>query len=376
MLKRIHLTDFKSFVDEEIDLAPLTLLVGANASGKSNFLDALWLLHGLALNLSLGEVLDGEEPSRRNGEPWPGLRGGSTEASRLGKSGFEIESTWGRLGNLPAGGRDVIHRIRCQTSPKPRVVAEYFDFEDRGSSRDRAAGGSPFSVLHQLHSGPEGHVQETALALRTMHLLTIRPERMRDYGHIKRPRLGPDGTNFSGALYHLCEDPGERQDLVDWLTEMLAPEVAGIDFVKVEELGDVMAMFVENGQRVSARSLSDGTLRFLGLLLSLRTAERGSTILIEEIGSGLHPARIHVLMELLADVTRESELQIIATTHAPAILQSLDNEALRHVVVFGRTDDQQTTLIRRLGDLPHFNDVVKRKDIGELFATGWLEMAL
>ncbi len=44
MLKRIHLVDFKSFVGEEVELAPLTMLEGANGSGKSNFLDALWFL--------------------------------------------------------------------------------------------------------------------------------------------------------------------------------------------------------------------------------------------------------------------------------------------------------------------------------------------
>ena len=49
MLKQIRIIDFKSFADEEVALAPLTLLVGANASGKSNFLDALWFLHGLPL---------------------------------------------------------------------------------------------------------------------------------------------------------------------------------------------------------------------------------------------------------------------------------------------------------------------------------------
>jgi AAA15 family ATPase/GTPase len=43
MLKRIRLIDFKSFVDEEVEVAPLTLLVGANASGKSNFLESLSL---------------------------------------------------------------------------------------------------------------------------------------------------------------------------------------------------------------------------------------------------------------------------------------------------------------------------------------------
>jgi ABC-type branched-subunit amino acid transport system ATPase component len=353
MLKQIRLIDFKSFADEQVELAPLTLLVGANASGKSNFLDAVWFLHGLALGLEIGEILaDPEDLVHRNGEHWPGLRGGSKEASRLGTAQFEIRTTW------KEGETDVQHQIVCQTLPSLLI---------------RESDGPVGGPLRPLLFGPV----HAATLLADIHQIAIRPEQMRGYGKLKRPHLAADGTNFSGALHSLCVEPEEQETLVDWLTELLAPEIIDIDFIKVEELGDVMAVFVEkDGTRVSARSLSDGTLRFLGLLLSLRQADHGSTFLIEEIDSGLHPARIRVLMELLRQVTRERGLQIIATTHDPACLEYLDDEALRGVIVFGRVPEHQGTIMRRLGDLPHFNDVVKRQGISELFTTGWLEMAL
>src|SRR5262245_18065296 len=50
MLKRIELTNFKSFARQGVELAPFTLLVGPNASGKSNLLDALRFLQGTALD--------------------------------------------------------------------------------------------------------------------------------------------------------------------------------------------------------------------------------------------------------------------------------------------------------------------------------------
>jgi predicted ATPase len=200
---------------------------------------------------------------------------------------------------------------------------------------------------------------------------------MRGYGQMKRPQLAPDGSNFSGALAHLCESSEEKQAIVDWLTELLAPEIADIDFVGVKELGDVMAILVEkDGKRVPARGLSDGTLRFLGLLLALRTAEPGSLFLIEDIDSGLHPARVHVLVEFLEALVRERDVQVIATTHAPVVLQALSRETLLSAVVFGRVPGHEGTLMRRLGDLPHFEEALARKGIDELFATGWLEMAL
>lgn len=375
MLKRIRLIDVKSFVDEEVELAPLTLLVGANASGKSNFLDALWFLHGLTFGLDLDEVLDGEEPAHRNGEPWPGLRGGSKEASRLGATQFEIKTLWEGLWENPEADPDIRHEIACRTQPTALVVSESCGTGDPAPILVSEGSASALGRLGSESGGPILVLATRGLGL--FHLFAIRPERMRGYGQLERPHLAADGSNFSGALHHLCAQPEEKDTLVDWLTELLAPEIVDIDFIEVEELGDVMAMFVEkDGTRVSTRSLSDGTLRFLGLLLSLRLAARGSTFLIEEIDSGLHPARIHVLMDFLRQVSRERQLQIIATTHNPTCLEFLDEQALRSAIVFGRVPEHEGTILRRLGDLPYFDDVVKRQCISDLFTTGWLEMAL
>src|SRR5262249_51532348 len=80
----------------------------------------------------------------------------------------------------------------------------------------------------------------------------INPVRMRGYGKTNRAEMDFNGGNFSGALWTLCRDPEQKRSLVDWLTEVLAPEIADLDFVHVEELGDVMAMLVErDGKRVS-----------------------------------------------------------------------------------------------------------------------------
>ena len=81
-------------------------------------------------------------------------------------------------------------------------------------------------------------------------------------------------------------------------------------------------------------------------------------------------------MEYLEAVTRERDLQIIATTHSPVVLEWLSEEALQRAIVFGRIPEREGTVMRCLGDLPHFGEIVKRKGIDELFTTGWLEMAL
>lgn len=356
MLKKIRLTDFKSFVDEEVELAPLTLLVGANASGKSNLFDAIRFLQGTAFDLSLGEVLDGEK--RSGPDAWPGIRGRTEEAARVGRTYFTLRSHWLISEDWPEP-IELVHRMRCRTLPFRILEQEDVKAPHSSEALDRE------SLMVYL--------KETLLQVR---FLDVTPSAMRGYGRRGYP-LGDDGGNLSGLLADLCKNPVEKQSVVDWLAELCAPELEGIDFIEVKELGDVMAVLVEKGgRRISIRSASDGTLHFLGTLLALRTAEPGSVILIEEIETGLHPTRIRLLVEYLEAVTRERGIQIIATTHSPVVLEWLSDESLRNTIVFGRVPDHEGTLMRRLGDLPHFDEVVRRKGIEELFTTGWLEMAL
>jgi AAA domain, putative AbiEii toxin, Type IV TA system len=213
-------------------------------------------------------------------------------------------------------------------------------------------------------------------AFEDIHFLAIEPAQMRGYGRTRAP-LGSGGKNLSGVLADLCSDEDRKQGLVEWLAELCAPELTDIEIIRVEPLGDVMAMLVEKGgRRISARSLSDGTLYFLGMLLALHTAEPRSVLLIEEIATGLHPARIRLLIESLQAAHRERGIQVIATTHAPAVLQWLDEETLGNTVLFARVPERAGTVARRLRDLPGFYDVVRTAGIEEMFTTRWLEMAL
>jgi hypothetical protein len=420
MLKRLQLTDFKSFVDEAVEIAPLTVLVGANASGKSNFLDAIQFLKGTNFDLSLAEVLNGEEQAKP--DAWPGIRGRAPEAARVGTSIFTITSAWissstptshlaKEMLDLETAQIEFSHKISCRTEPHPRLEAEsLFDVNGRAlfSTGGIKSGNRievPWKIPHPLGGetptlvdtdrsvlwevlGSRGPLSPQIPAdvvfysllmsevLNWVDVLNIRPEEMRSYGR-RGAVLGPEGKNVSGVLAEATEKPDDKRSLVEWLSRLCAPELIDIDFIEVKELGDVMTMFVEKGgKRISVRSLSDGTLRFLGTLLALRLAPPGTVLLIEDIEIGLHPTRIRLLVEYLEAVVRERGVQIIATTHSPVVLQWLSEEFLRSTLIFGRVPENEGTIVRRLGDLPHFEQVAQRTGIEELFTTGWLEMAI
>lgn len=391
MLKRIRLKDFKSFVDEEVEVAPLTLLVGANASGKSNFLDAMRFLKGIAFDLSLGDVLNGETKSRP--DAWPGIRGRAEETARYGTEGFTLDSSWSIRGPinpeapLKEGSHlEIQHSIACRVSPALRLENERLSAggSEIWASRQPAVsrnGGArsvigDYDLRRSLEAAGRDAIQSLGDVLRASQFPNINPAEMRGFGLRDAP-LGPEGKNVSGVLAKICEDEDAKYSLVTWLNELSASEIEDLEFREFPDLGDVMTVFVEKGgKRISIRSISDGTLHFLGTLLTLRTAEPGSLILIEEIESGLHPTRIRLLVEYLEAVTRELDVQIIATTHSPVLLQWLGDDALRNSIVFGRVPHHEGTVMRRLGDLPYFNEVVQREGIDEMFTIGWLEMAL
>ncbi len=411
MLKALRLRDFKSFVDETVELSPLTVLVGANASGKSNLLDALRFVQGAALDMSLADVLGGRWEGGRL--TWPGLRGGVADVVRRGASRFGVETTWA------IDGEAVTHTIECDTGAHGRVSGVLLSREsltssavpgylfdtsagalgnrsgrDEGSSirvalKRTGQGRSPTqvhsatrSVLQQVKTDPPvaadvPRVRDLLLdALRGAYFLDITPSRMRGFAAQHTTELGLAGENVSALAWRLCQDPDAKADLVDWLSELCAPELVDIDFAKTD-LDDVMLVLVEQGgRRIAARSLSDGTLRFLGQLIALRTARRGSLLLVEEIENGLHPTRAHLLVEAMEAATSARDIQIIATTHSPLVLNALSPSALRRAVLVARPPGSDGTVLRRLGDLQDFDAVCARRGVDRMIASGWLERAL
>ncbi len=81
MFTSLRLERFKNFKDAELKLGPFTVLIGANASGKSNIRDAFRFLHGIARGYSLAEII-GEKYGEGGERVWTGIRG-ELQRSRL-----------------------------------------------------------------------------------------------------------------------------------------------------------------------------------------------------------------------------------------------------------------------------------------------------
>jgi predicted ATPase len=144
MFTSLRLERFKNFKDAELKLGPFTVLIGANASGKSNIRDAFRFLHGISRGYSLADII-GEKYGEGGDRVWTGIRGGTPEIAFAGASSFALAAE--NLLLLPSNGlppitkstecekRELDYRIEIRVDHKrsiPLVARERF--------RDKRAG--------------------------------------------------------------------------------------------------------------------------------------------------------------------------------------------------------------------------------------------
>ena len=132
-----------------------------------------------------------------------------------------------------------------------------------------------------------------------------------------------------------------------------------------------------NGVRVSANCASDGTLRFLAMLAALLGQDLLPYIyFFEEIENGLHASRLHLLIQLIEQVTSGGTKQVIATTHSPDLLSLVRDSTFESTSVVCCLEDANEAVIRPLAELPNARELRKTQGLGRLLAGGWMETAL
>ena len=87
MITSLRLKDFKNFADETLRVGPFTVIVGANASGKSNIRDAFRFLHGVGRGYTLAEIIGGKYGAGGQVE-WEQIRGATSEIIRFHEPAF------------------------------------------------------------------------------------------------------------------------------------------------------------------------------------------------------------------------------------------------------------------------------------------------
>ena len=436
VIDRIVIENFKSLRKVDLSLGRLNLFIGTNASGKSNFLDALRVLQGIGNGFTISEILDGKARSATS-EVWDGVRGGSDGAcfAGIGQAGGSAASagagidqvvTVGAHGNLrdavapaweflmafsPAAGRvsgerlsvgtgvydsDCDHamnvyqprgrpeiEVRCH----PKEAGDPFvgRFERARPVLGQIAGGSlwdtvSISTLTRMDDvkWQTDCASRVAASLASAQSLDPMPARLRSYADDPRARrMGEHGENFAALVDWLCQNEETRQAYLSWLQELRPEEVSQVGVLR-GAVSEPLFMLREGDRELPAPVLSDGTLRFAALAAAFFQPDMPQIMTIEDVENGVHPSRLRLILELLRSQAERTRTQVFATTHSPLLLAWLQEEEYETTFFCRRDERTGESEIRPLSKVPHLVDIVRKpgQHLSDLFAEGWLEAAL
>ena len=303
MLKSIAIAGFKSFgARVEVRLRPLNVLIGANGSGKSNFLSVFSLLQAYSIDRIDNHVAQA---------------GGADRVLHFG-------SRQTKDARLTVDFSDGYHfTLILNPTVTDRLATSYV------SSGRKVEWG-------QLNSWKLYHFHDTGFHSPMKKTSNLHDNRF----------LRPDGSNLASFLYLLRERHEDAYRLIRNTIRQVAPFFD--DFVLEPVALNPDTILLEWRHRNSdayfnAASLSDGTLRFMALAAMLLQPKelRPGIVLLDEPELGLHPFAITILASMLRFASRKT--QVVLATQSPTLLDHFEPE---DVLVAERVDGQ--TRLNRL----------------------------
>lgn len=405
-VKRLSASNFKSFTSLEIDFSGFTVIIGANAAGKSNIISVFRMLHDIAaFGLEDAVSLQGGAEYLRNlsvnhaatltitvqfdavtdpvGLFLPRADGGEVSAScdelaytlelsfETAGDGFSVlnENLSGRCtyeGDL-SGSISVMREggtVGCRVAPESLASA----FRVPGV-------GQPLAARRSILEFPAAIPVLSPLVWRCCEFFSqvavfdFDPRLLKRAAVITgRTRLDTDGSNLAVVLKQMLSDPQARKRILRLLSE-LAPFVEDL---KVQKIADT-TIFSAVQERYSgdvlipAALMSDGTINITALVLALYYDDR-PLVIFEEPGRNLHPYLISKLTDMMLEAPRHLGKQIIVTTHNPEFVKYAGME---HLALIER-DSAGGSRVRRPSEKQELAVFLEHLGIEELYVQNLL----
>lgn len=332
MISQVRFENFKALQDVVIDLERLTVLVGANATGKTSVLEGLDLLTRLATHQHL-------EDTKVHGRFARVLAGRHAP---------------GRLRTLGAAG-EVAVSITGEVAAAFRV--EPGALEDAAATHYTIVSGEQVGTSPRLSSPPFHEVFKRleATGIGKAVRLRLDPSRLGAASYVdnEHPHVEPDGHGLASVL---ALARGEQADVIARIESDLrrivprarkvhtsfariqrnVVEVVTINGKSIEQevertyTGQRFSLEIDGVGSVPADMLSEGTLLVLGLLTVLHTTPGLRLLLLDDLDRGLHPnAQRDVVHSLRAVLAENPQLQIVCSTHSPYALDGFEPSEVR-----------------------------------------------
>lgn len=251
------------------------------------------------------------------------------------------------------GQRRVPYFISTEGDGPNRIIKLHQDSGSGGRPVSRPAANLPRTVLSVTNAAESPTALLARREMQSWRLLQLEPSALRRPDEFTGPTaLGTDGSHLPATLYHLARleganvgDEQERQEaeaqVYAEVANRLAELISDISEVWVErdDRRELLTLWVKdrNGTSHPARSLSDGSLRFLALAVLNLEPESEGLLCLEEPENGIHPERIPAMLRLLQDIATDVNApvgpnnplrQVIVNTHSPSVVSQVPEESL------------------------------------------------
>ena len=388
MITELRLRNWKSFFDATLFIDPITVIIGTNASGKSNIFDALKLLSALASPIDIMDIAKnvrgGAEGIIRRGEQMCNLTitmEGDKSSEQLI---YEVALAFDDQRNIYIKDESLI----LATTKKNLVMFERKELDEMNKSLVSVAlytEGKPryqnfsakTSVLSQIeYVNCVRRIKDSTLTvvnnLRKIRLSNPIPERMRDFAPLSKT-IAEDASDLAGYLANLDEELKSvtYEAILKYLKPLPDRDIKSIRADKIPMTDKAMLFCTEewtagHTQEQSALGMSDGTLRFAGIIAMLITAEDKALILLEELDKGVHPSRAKDLVKMLKEIGKQKKLDIICTTHNATFVDELGPQMIPFISYIKRNEENGCTDIHLLEENEQLARLMASKRVGDM----------
>jgi predicted ATPase len=340
MIESIEFTNFKALRRTSLPLAPFTLLLGPNGSGKTTVLQAL---HAIA----------------------------TVTAPQVGiQRQDRVSLIWASLLSVMAEDRQALVEVKLRLRLKGRIVVATFQWHPNGQ------------VIWQFHGEDGSELQSTDTRLPLTWLGQMQTYALDSSAIANSVPVSSWGLNWSGGglaavLDDLKDNSPDRWDALLREMRQWLPEYDYIMFDKPEPGSKAIVLRTKKGgYRIPATDLSQGTLVALALLTLAYLPNPPSLVGLEEIDRGLHPRLLRHLQDALYRLSYPEScgetrppIQVIATTHSPYLLD-LYREHPEEVVLAQKKGLEVE--MQRLTDIEHFQEILGDSPLSEVWYSGVL----
>lgn len=369
MLRKADFKGFKSLADVNLELTPLTVLVGPNSAGKTSILQALHALGECAHRDPRGTLT----PFRRAAEVFSGSRAPDLVATSIPGSG-KVPHVSISVTGLDESCLTVSADLGPKQTPTFAVDPKFLE------------GQTPWATDVNLRPDATRVVQSVLLRLDAGK--AVQPSTTDE----EIPQVGTDGSNLASVLGYLA---GAHADALKAIEADLRHIVARAGKIRIhphkmklnrkllfkdtrtkvreetvlqDVVGQRFSIDMDGQGEVVADHLSEGTVLALALLTVLHHPRvQPRLVLMDDLDNALHLEAQHQLVTCIRQLQQQrSDLQVIATTHSPYLLDSLGADEVQVLAL----DKAGHTVAKRLADHPEWIDKWKeRLRTGEFWAS-------